>query len=143
MAQQAALSHDIGVVQVWVDEHAAESGGFWLDNTAAEEGTGLVAICLGLAEDADLGPVLLGRLEHPEQLRVVRVRRTEARLRQVAQELVERRLPGVSGVGVDVIQNRVHLYLARLDEALLRELVDAFGEDMLDIREGVVTARAR
>jgi hypothetical protein len=142
--QQAALAQDISMVQEWVDAHPTDAGGFWLDNSAAEAGTGKATMVLALATAVQPPSALLDGLGNLEQLRVVQVRHSQARLREVAEAVVDRRMPGVSGVDIDVVHNRVRVCAATGDdEALLNELASRYEPDVLNVRPGVVVVHKR
>ena len=139
-AQQHALHEDIGRLHAWSVANPEASGGYWLDNSLAERGTGLVQMVLGVVRGTDV--VLPENIAHREQLRVMKVANSEVRLRRVADAIRGWGLPGVSGVGAHITSNRVRLYLAAADEPTERRLTESFGADTLDIQPGIVIEQA-
>ena len=146
---QRELSDDLGAVHQWADEHEDLFGGVWFENL--DEGALQVRsrIVVGLVGGTNAVQQELRRIVgHPAALRFVEHVVPYRQLRDLQDEVSDQLfglVPGdgsgayVSGLGVDVIGNRLQVTLSA-PSAELRKAACAIAPDRITVADAYIVA---
>jgi hypothetical protein len=145
--QQYELASDMEQLRQWGEEHPDRFAGLWFDNKAAQDGTGPVRIAIAVVEDTTSATQELRLLvDHPDRVVVIAKRFTYQELRRLQEEITHAYLMGrrpssvgtyVSGVGVDVRANKVHVSISTNDDEFATIITERYGADRIRVEKNV------